>query len=91
MPTVKRIQIRRVGNPDKRKDLSGILTLPIDYVRYLEKVTGKSAPEVEIWGDSILIIKPVSLNFDSSVKSGVIKLLNEIQETEKQLDVSKND
>ncbi len=84
MPTVSKRMIRRVGKPDiDESDKSGILTLPIDYVKYLEKITGESTPEVEIWGDSILIIKPKDLDFDDTTKKGVIKLLNDIQKTQK--------
>jgi len=83
MPTVSINRIRRVGKPNvPKKDKSGVLTLPIDYVRYLEKITGESNPAVEIWGNSILIVKPMNLRFDDSVKKGVIKLLEDIQKTE---------
>lgn len=84
MPTVSKKKIRRVGKPDiEDEDKSGILTLPIDYVRYLEKLTGQHNPSVEVWGNSVLIIKPEGIKMDYATRKGVEKLLDDIQNAEK--------
>ncbi len=76
MPTVDRKRIFKVGG-------SIVTPLPSNFVSFLQKKTGNKNPDVDIYGDTVLIVIPTGVNLDKITKNGVIKLLEEIAKMDK--------
>ena len=80
MPTKETRRTFEVGYGDK---LSTAITLPKSYANWLKNVTEDEKPEIEIWGDSVIILKPVKLNMD---EKQVMKLVKQIAKNQRKLE-----